>query len=63
MQSEVTVTLKNEDSTFKKQFNCYDVYSMDYEDKTLINLIELAKKEWKGVPDETIITTRTHWME
>ena len=61
MQSEVTVTLKNEDSTFKKQFNCYETYTMDHGDQTLINLIELTKKEWKGTPDEVIVNARAYW--
>lgn len=61
MQSEVTITLKNEDSTFRKQFNCYDVYTMDHSDKTLIDLIEVTKKEWKGIPDEVIVNARAYW--
>ena len=61
MQSTITVTLKGEDSTFKKEFNCYDVFSMDYQDKTLMGMIHEAKKEWKGEPEEVVINVRAYW--
>lgn len=61
MQSDVTVILKGEDCTFKKQFNCYEVYSMDWQDPTLLNLIELAKMEYTGEPDEVQLSIKVFW--
>ena len=60
MQSTVTITLKGEDSTFRKEFNCYDVFSIDYEDKTLMSMIQQTKKEWKGQAEEVVINVRAY---
>jgi hypothetical protein len=52
MQSEVTVILKGEDSTFRKKFNSYDKYSVDTNDHTIQGFIQQAKEEYKGTPEE-----------
>lgn len=62
MQSEVTVILKNEDATFRKQFNCYEIFSLDNSDPVLNKLIDEAKKEWRGTPDEIIINIKSYWF-
>lgn len=52
MQSEVTVVLKNEDSTFRKKFICYDKFAVDFQDPVICNFIQQAKAEYTGTPDE-----------
>ncbi len=63
MQSEVTVTLKSEDSTFRKQFNCYDPISISENCPNLRSMIAEAKKEFKLIPDEISIRINIEWME
>lgn len=63
MQSEVTVILKGEDSTFRKQFNCYEEISISSECSSLRKMIEQTKKEFKGVPDEIQLRVHVEWLE
>ena len=63
MQSEVTVILKGEDSVFKKQFNCYDSLHVDMNCPNLNRMINEAKKEFKGTPDEISIKIHLEWVE
>ena len=62
MQSEVIVTLKSEDSTFRKQFNCYDEYRISESCSILNSMIDEAKKEFKLTPDEIKIRISIEWM-
>lgn len=61
MQSDVTIILKNEDTTFKKQFNCYDPVCISEKCDYLTALIEKAKNEFKCPVDEVIINIRAYW--
>lgn len=63
MQSVVTVTLKGEDSTFKKQFNCYDSLHVDMNCPYLNTMIKEAKSEFKLRPDEIRIKIDVEWIE
>lgn len=63
MQSEVTIILKAEDSTFRKEFNCYDTFSMKPDDPVLLMMIESAKKEFKVHPEEIKIRILVEWIE
>jgi len=63
MQSVVTVTLKGEDSTFKKQFNCYDSLHVDMNCPYLNAMIKEAKSEFKLRPDEIGIKIQVEWVE
>lgn len=63
MQSVVTVILKGEDSTFKKQFNCYDSLHIDTNSRNLNKMIDEAKSEFKLRPDEIRIKIDVEWVE
>lgn len=66
MQCKVTIILKNEDSTFKKEFNEYqeeDVIRIDYQCPMLRKMIDQAKFEFKGEPDEIRFSISGYWME
>lgn len=53
MQSEVTITVKGEDTTFKKKFNCYDEeISINPISSELNKMVDAAKWEFKGEPEE-----------
>ena len=62
MQFEATVILKSEDSTFKKQFNCYELTTISEDCPSLRKMIDEAKKEFKGAPDEIQIKINIEWM-
>lgn len=62
MQSEVTVTVKGEDSTFKKKFLEYDVIVLDESDKRLQAMIENTLAEYKGIPEEISLKFRVEWL-
>ena len=62
MQSEITVILKSDDSTFKKQFLCYDEFRIDETDPILRNMLAEAKKEFKLTPDEITIRISIEWL-
>jgi hypothetical protein len=55
MQSEVTVTLKGEDTTFKKKFLCYNPIQFTEECPFIKAMIEEAKAEYKAIPEDIII--------
>ena len=62
MQSEITVTIKGEDSTFKKKFLEYDVVVVAESDKRLQSIIKNALAEYKGKPDEIIVKIQAIWL-
>jgi len=55
MQSEVTITLKNEDSTFKKKFLCYDSINLSGECPYIKSMIDQALSEYKAVPEDILL--------
>ena len=55
MQSEVTVTLKGEDSTFKKNFLCYEEIRLSMECPHLREMVNQTRMEFKGEPEEAIV--------
>lgn len=55
MQSEATIILKGEDSTFKKKFLCYSPIRIDSECPHIMEMVEQAKAEYKGTPEEVIL--------
>ncbi len=62
MQCEVTVILKSEDSTFRKQFNCYDEIQLNEKCPTLRGLVDQAKKEFKLIPEEIQVKAQMEWL-
>mgnify|MGYP001571625366 CR=1 FL=1 len=63
MQSEVNVILKNEDTTFKKQFNCYEEFQLSQECPILGKMVEQAKREFKLIPDDISVRISMEWIE
>jgi hypothetical protein len=63
MQSVVTITLKSEDSTFKKQFNSYDSLLVSEDCPYLNRMLDEAKSEFKMKPDEIRIKIDVEWVE
>ena len=61
MQSEVTVTIKGEDSTFKKKFLCYEQLTLSQECMELNRMVDQTLSEFKGTPDEVIIKITAKW--
>lgn len=55
MQTEVTITIKGEDSTFKKKYLCYDILRIDHEDSNLRKMIDQTLAEYKGISEEILI--------
>jgi hypothetical protein len=51
MKSEITVTIKGEDSSYKKKFLCHDEIRWTQDDPTLKGYIEEAISDFKGTPD------------
>ena len=47
--NEVTVTLKGEDSSFRKKYLVYEEFKMVYDDPIIVSLIDKTKKEFNGV--------------
>jgi len=63
MQSEVTVILKGEDSTFRKEFNCYDSIRISEDCPNLRKMVDQAKYEFKGIPEEINLKIQIQWLE
>jgi hypothetical protein len=61
MQSEVTVTLKGEDGTFKKPFSCYDQIRVEEDCPTLQDLVKQTKDQFNGEVEEVIVKITTKW--
>ena len=55
--SEVTVILKDEERTYKHKQIIYESYAISYDDPVIQRLIEEAKKNFVGEPDDIIIKT------
>lgn len=63
MQSEVTVILKNEDTTFRKQFNCYEEFQLSQECPILLKMVNQAKQEFKLIPDDISVKVHLEWVD
>jgi len=46
--TELTVSIKTEDATFKKKFLLYEAYNLDYHDPVIGRCINEARQELKG---------------
>lgn len=57
MAVELTVSLKGEDSTYKKKFLLYDEFIMKYDDPTIIDCIKQAKDDARIEVDDIKIRT------
>lgn len=53
--TEIVVTLKTDDATYKEKFLCYDAVSFTLEDMALKNCVEKAKESFKGEIKEIIV--------
>jgi hypothetical protein len=62
MQSEVTVRIKGEDSSFKKKFLEYDLIVLDEQSPVLKELVQSALDEYKGIPEEIKIKCEVIWL-
>ena len=49
--SELTVILKDSDSTYRQKFLIYEQYSMSDDDPVIRMCIEEAKKNFEGEPE------------
>ena len=49
--TELTVTIKNVESTYRQKFLLYDPYSMLPDDPVVLQCIDDATKMFKGVPE------------
>ena len=63
MQSEVIVTLKNEDSTYRKEFNCYQEFQLSQDCPILSEMVDEAKKQFKLIPDNISVKILIEWIE
>lgn len=63
MQSEVTVILKSEDATFRKQFNCYEEFRISQDCPILRKMVDQSKLEFKTIPDDISIRVHMEWVE
>lgn len=61
MQSEVTVTIKGDDSIFKKKFLCYEEIRINHECSELKKMVDQSRFEFKGEPEEIIIKITANW--
>jgi len=50
--SELTVILKDDESTYRQKFLLYDQYTISPEDPTIMECIEAAKQNLKIQPNE-----------
>ncbi len=48
MHTELTVIIKNTESTYRQKFSLYDEYSMDPGDPVILKCIEDTKKNFTG---------------
>ena len=55
LTSEVTVTIKSEDRTFKEKFVIYDKIELTLDCPILKACVDTAKQSFKGNPDEIIV--------
>jgi hypothetical protein len=53
----VTITLKNEEKTYKEKFLVYDPLTLSLEDESLKLLIAKAKLSFKATPDSIMVKT------
>lgn len=61
MQSEVTVTIKGEDSTLKKQYLCYEELRVTQDCAELRKMVDQALSEFKGAVDDVIVKITANW--
>lgn len=61
MQSEITVTLKNDDCNFKKKFLCYNDFSLVEGDPVLESCVDKACEEFNGQPEDILIKITAIW--
>lgn len=61
MQTEVTITIKGEDCTFKKKFLCYEEIRATQECAELTKMVDQAKFEFKGPVGEVLFKITGQW--
>ena len=61
MQSEVTVTIKSEDATFKKKFLCYEELTVTQDCMALSKMVNEALGEFKGTAEEILVKITARW--
>lgn len=52
LTTEITVTLKDDERTYKEKFLIYEVFSFHTDDSILKACVEKAKQGFKGEPSE-----------
>ena len=55
LTSEITITLKDDERTYKEKFLIYEAFAFRTDDPILNSCIEKAKQGFKGEPSEVII--------
>ena len=55
MNTQLTVILKNEESSFRQKFNLYEEYKLTDSDQVVKRCIEEAKNNSKIQPDEVVV--------
>jgi len=50
--TEITVILKNEESTYRQKFLVYEAYTFQFDDPIINDCVNQAKMMFKGDPEE-----------
>ncbi len=53
--TEITVIIKNSESTYRQKFLCYDAYQLQSYDPFVQSCIEDSKKMFHGEPEEITV--------
>jgi len=53
--SELTVILKDSESTYKHKFLCYEKYTMDAKDPYIAECVGIAQNICKFTPDSVVL--------
>lgn len=63
MANIVTVRIKSEDTTLKKDFLVYEIFALDHDDPVLNRLINETKAEYKGelIEPDIRVTSKMEW--
>jgi len=54
---EVTIIMKDSERTYKHKFLEYNPFSLDVSDHTVRRMIEEAKKNFTGTPEDIVLKT------
>jgi len=53
--TEITVVLKDDERTCRQKFLCYETFVFDGSNEYLRSIVEEAKKNFNGDPEEIVI--------